>query len=98
MSTSFDVNILNEHAKIKTTIFFSLTWSHLGVNVLFTEPTENLSYVLEGQIVYLQRSIKAKENVTKSQRDVEVNECKLSGGRKNGTIELCILSDWLRGL
>ena len=98
MSTSFDVNILNEHAKIKTTIFFSLTWSHLGVNVLFTEPTENLSCVLEGQIVYLQRSIKAKESVTKSQRDVEVNECKLSRGRKNGTIELCILSDWLRGL
>lgn len=98
MSTSFDVNILNEHAKIKMTIFFSLTWSHLGVNVLFTEPTENLSCVLEGQIVYLQRSIKAKENVTKSQRDVEVNECKLSGGRKNGTIEFCILSDWLRGL
>ena len=48
--------------------------------------------------MYLQRSIKAKESVTKSQRDVEVNECKLSGGRKNGTIELCILSDWLRGL
>lgn len=97
MNTSFDVNILNEHAKIKTTIF-SLTWSHFGVNVLFTEPTENLSCFLEGQIVYLQRSIKAKENVTKSQRDVEVNECKLSGGRKNGTIEFCILSDWLRGL
>ena len=57
-----------------------------------------LSCFLEGQIVYLQRSIKAKENVTKSQRDVEVNECKLSGGRKNGTIEFCILSDWLRGL
>ena len=37
-----------------------------GVNVLFTEPTENLSCFLEGQIVYLQRSIKAKENVTKS--------------------------------
>lgn len=84
--------------KSRRQFFFSLTWSHLGVNVLFTEPTENLSSVLEGQIVYLQRSIKAKENVTKSQRDVEVNECKLSGGRKNGTIELCILSDWLRGL